>query len=298
MYYNIGGFTMKKKVLCMTLALSLSLGTGITALAAPQAVEGGGVFDADYYADNNPDVEAAVGRDFNLLWEHYITYGANEGRLPFAEGTDWEAVLAASTVEGQVDETPEQVDSVAYPINVIQDLGDGRFNNNSTVVTFYDDANTTIGKDIDGYKWQAFKINMGGLGAGFVEDQVGRWNMHIGAEGSSNWDHAKWDEVSQFFNTPDSYDEKGRPIYYLSTDGTDATAEYDYFLAWKFNIEIDGNTYIGIVAELDEPSDYIHYYYLTPEIYTGQTYFTTVGTVVENGEIVGNENDEHTYILK
>lgn len=100
---------MKKKTLALTTALALTLSLGTTAFAAPVATGDGGVFDADYYADNNSDVEAAYGRDFNLLWKHFITFGYNEGRLPFAVGTDWQAILAASNSSTTVNtETTQQ----------------------------------------------------------------------------------------------------------------------------------------------------------------------------------------------
>ncbi|MBQ2116063.1 MAG: hypothetical protein II193_05705 [Lachnospiraceae bacterium] len=70
---------MKKKLLIVTMALTLS--SGMTAFASPVAVGDSAVFDADYYADNNPDVEEAYGRDFNKLWEHFTVWGVNEGRF-------------------------------------------------------------------------------------------------------------------------------------------------------------------------------------------------------------------------
>ena len=39
-----------------------------------------GVFDAKYYAKNNPDVVMECGNDANSLMMHYINYGINEGR--------------------------------------------------------------------------------------------------------------------------------------------------------------------------------------------------------------------------
>lgn len=41
-------------------------------------------FDPTYYANNNPDVVAAVGNDPNALYQHYLAYGKAEGRLPCA----------------------------------------------------------------------------------------------------------------------------------------------------------------------------------------------------------------------
>jgi hypothetical protein len=72
------------------------------------AVGDSGVFDADYYADNNQDVEAVCGRDFNLLWQHYTLFGVNEGRLPFAPNTDWQAVLATANTTTTNTEATQQ----------------------------------------------------------------------------------------------------------------------------------------------------------------------------------------------
>lgn len=38
-------------------------------------------FDAEYYAQNNPDVTAALGTDEDVLYRHFIEYGKAEGRL-------------------------------------------------------------------------------------------------------------------------------------------------------------------------------------------------------------------------
>ncbi len=38
------------------------------------------VFDAQYYHDNNPDVDASYGSDYNKLLNHYINNGVSEGR--------------------------------------------------------------------------------------------------------------------------------------------------------------------------------------------------------------------------
>ena len=38
------------------------------------------VFDSQYYYDNNPDVAAVYGNDYNKLLTHYINNGVNEGR--------------------------------------------------------------------------------------------------------------------------------------------------------------------------------------------------------------------------
>jgi len=50
--------------------------------AAPKTMSDGGVFDAAYYAQQNPDVVSVLGTDENALYLHYRIYGKKEGRLP------------------------------------------------------------------------------------------------------------------------------------------------------------------------------------------------------------------------
>ncbi|MCR5210582.1 MAG: hypothetical protein K6C99_10260 [Lachnospiraceae bacterium] len=55
----------------------------IKASAAPKEVAAGIFFDAEYYAAANPDVVAIVGTDPNALYQHWLNYGALEGRKPY-----------------------------------------------------------------------------------------------------------------------------------------------------------------------------------------------------------------------
>ena len=67
--------------LCTLLAIfTLTLASSITAFAAPEVMPDGGLFDAEYYAQNNPDVVAAFGTDKELLYSHYVNCGRAEGR--------------------------------------------------------------------------------------------------------------------------------------------------------------------------------------------------------------------------
>lgn len=73
---------MMKKIAITLLAATLCAGSSMTAFAAPERMPDGGVFDAEYYAENNPDVVAALGSEKDVLYQHYTQYGKNEGRLP------------------------------------------------------------------------------------------------------------------------------------------------------------------------------------------------------------------------
>ena len=71
----------------ITASLVLAFTFGTTVMAAPKTMSDGNVFDAQYYAANNPDVVAAVGSSEAALYHHYLKYGAAEGRLPYGTET-------------------------------------------------------------------------------------------------------------------------------------------------------------------------------------------------------------------
>lgn len=76
----------------------------------PKQLEDGTLFDAVYYATAYPDVAAVLGTDEVALYNHYVSHGKAEGRLPnaaaapsaagpkqMADGTLFDAVYYAST---------------------------------------------------------------------------------------------------------------------------------------------------------------------------------------------------------
>ena len=66
----------------LTVAISFQ---SVTLLAAPVQMPDGSTFDAEYYAENNPDVVAVYGSNNpGGMYEHYVIYGKREGRLPYA----------------------------------------------------------------------------------------------------------------------------------------------------------------------------------------------------------------------
>ena len=52
----------------------------MVACAQPDVMSDGTIFDAEYYAQANPDAVAAYGTDAVLLYQHYVQYGRAEGR--------------------------------------------------------------------------------------------------------------------------------------------------------------------------------------------------------------------------
>ena len=74
---------LSKLIAGVLLCGTMVLGSHFTSWAAPEQMPDGTVFDADYYAANNPDVVAVLGTDKTILYNHYLTSGIREGRLPY-----------------------------------------------------------------------------------------------------------------------------------------------------------------------------------------------------------------------
>lgn len=72
---------MKRTLFVVIIAAVLLFGSSTTVSAAPERMPDGEIFDADYYADTNPDVAAAIGTDTAVLYRHYVEFGAAEHRL-------------------------------------------------------------------------------------------------------------------------------------------------------------------------------------------------------------------------
>ena len=49
-------------------------------------------FDSEYYAAAYPDIAATLGTDYQILLNHYLTYGISEGRFPYEGAQPGEAV--------------------------------------------------------------------------------------------------------------------------------------------------------------------------------------------------------------
>lgn len=81
-----GETDMKKQILSLALATTVAMGSGLSAEAAPARMPDGTIFDAEYYAQQNPDIAAALGTDAGLLYLHYQNFGKVEGRKPAADG--------------------------------------------------------------------------------------------------------------------------------------------------------------------------------------------------------------------
>lgn len=75
---------MKKKILITALTVML-FGSALPVYAAPQYMEDGAVFDAEWYLEQNPDIAAAFPANVSpeILYQHYLIFGIKEGRTPY-----------------------------------------------------------------------------------------------------------------------------------------------------------------------------------------------------------------------
>jgi len=75
---------MKKKILITALTIML-FGSTLPVYAAPQYMQDGAVFDAEWYLEQNPDIAAAFPANVSpeTLYQHYLMFGIKEGRTPY-----------------------------------------------------------------------------------------------------------------------------------------------------------------------------------------------------------------------
>ncbi len=85
---------MKFKKRIVTAICMMLLVTAIPAVPVSAASK----FDAEYYAANNPDVVAELGTSYKALYNHYITFGMKEGRIPYEGAQPGEPVKGIQNV--------------------------------------------------------------------------------------------------------------------------------------------------------------------------------------------------------
>jgi uncharacterized protein YkwD len=75
-------------------------------------------FDANFYANNNPDVVAACGNSPEALYKHYVNYGKKEGRPQNASEAEQKA-QKEQQAQQQVNQQSEQQQQVGEPNNIV-----------------------------------------------------------------------------------------------------------------------------------------------------------------------------------
>lgn len=89
--------SMKRRFMCLILAVVFLIGSSMTVSAAPKKMSDGTLFDAEYYAQQNPDVVAVLGNNADALYRHYLDYGRAEGRKATADDETFDPVFYANT---------------------------------------------------------------------------------------------------------------------------------------------------------------------------------------------------------
>lgn len=104
-----------KRILAGILATAMVVVTLLMPMTAFAAEK----FDPAFYAATYPDVVNALGTDSNALYNHYVTYGQNEGRLPYAGATGGVAVdgIASTTAVAPTTTTTASTANGIVPIN-------------------------------------------------------------------------------------------------------------------------------------------------------------------------------------
>lgn len=80
---------MRNRMMKVLAAAGVAAGMMMFVPAQAMAAE---KFDPAFYAATYPDVVAVLGTDVNALYDHYITYGQSEGRMPYANAAGGVAV--------------------------------------------------------------------------------------------------------------------------------------------------------------------------------------------------------------
>ena len=103
---------MKKIFLTVILTTAFIATSCMTVCAEAHVMADGEIFDAQYYAQNNPDVVTAIGTDENMLYFHYKFYGKAEGRQPHGivgnAGSDNSVPVTAEEAQEIEEAQPQQ----------------------------------------------------------------------------------------------------------------------------------------------------------------------------------------------
>lgn len=129
--------------------------------AAPKTMADGGVFDPEYYAQQNPDVVAALGADENALYQHYLNNGKSEGRLPY------EVNISAATVTRT---RKYMFNSVTARNSLMQRFVKFQCKNNIVTLQEMSDGTINITQTAPGKKAYVFTNtgSTGGLSSGYM----------------------------------------------------------------------------------------------------------------------------------
>ncbi len=112
---------MKKQILRRFMGIAAAAIITVT-MQNPVQVRAAEKFDPVFYAAVYADVAAAFGTDAEALYNHYITFGQKEGRMPYAGAAGGEAVDGIADTAAVTAETSAVTDDTVNGIVTIDKL--------------------------------------------------------------------------------------------------------------------------------------------------------------------------------
>ena len=108
-----------RNIICIVAAACVVTMTNpLTANATPVLYPDGTIFDAEYYAANNPDVVAVMGNSAQALYQHYVLCGKIEGRLPYNPSIDKNEILQQASANAALSQTLRATDTPIEQLRV------------------------------------------------------------------------------------------------------------------------------------------------------------------------------------
>jgi len=274
---------MKRKVV-MGIVAALCLGNGMTAFAAPETMPDGTVFDAEYYAQTYPDVVAALGTDAGAMYQHYVTFGRNEGRLAYdmavplpaemeaiaQQPAEESKIIGIQGVPGQKYELPTWGEAESYYGGEVAD----KMINMSvrTTAPESDQVENDMGLlapyTTQGYEWRPYFFII----SGECTDQERWWANYywfITVENSRDWNEQEEDaEYSKKFT-----------VNWNGVDYTECKSAISMSTGQYGDVGVDEGIWL-----------------LLPKGYDGEVYLTINGAVLGETGVIKNEDAAVTFV--
>lgn len=271
---------MKRKTVTALMA-ALCVGSSMTAYAAPETMPDGTVFDAEYYTQAYPDVVAELGTDKDALYNHYVTFGRNEGRLAFESDVN--------EISQEADEVPIEgvlgMFGTEYTLptwSEYESLGGNNVDamKKMTVVTTVDTDSIEYHMEqlapytVPGYEWRPIQVIIGGEEFNNKGKYEGRWwpnyNYRFLAQHSDNWERLENDDG----------------IYMYQFQVTQDSADYT-----ECKFASIGGEQVGEINTLRSA------YFLVPKNYTGNLVFIIRAVKSTDNGTVTDESNAVTYVF-
>ncbi|HBV83314.1 MAG TPA: hypothetical protein DEB74_11110, partial [Lachnospiraceae bacterium] len=112
---------MKRQILRKFIGISAAAMIAVT-MQSPVQVRAAEEFDPVFYATVYADVAAVFGTDAEALYNHYITFGQKEGRMPYAGAAGGEAIDGIADTAALAAETPTATTDTVNGIVAIDKL--------------------------------------------------------------------------------------------------------------------------------------------------------------------------------